>query len=71
MIPAASGNGFTETAFVETAPSPQSFLPRTVMSPETAELAYETVMLFVVLDPVAPSGSIQTYDVAFSMAGTV
>lgn len=50
----------TMITFVETAPSPQLFLPKTVISPDTAEVPKETVMLLVVLDPEAPEGRVHT-----------
>ena len=38
IVPAASGNGFTVIARLAIEPSPQAFVPFTVMFPEAAEL---------------------------------
>ncbi|MPM43279.1 hypothetical protein SDC9_89952 [bioreactor metagenome] len=62
---------FTVTGNVETAPSPQGLVPITVILPDVAEVPKSTAMLSVVLVPVAPVGKVQTYEVAFVIAGTV
>ena len=71
IVPAAKGNGSTVIASVEAEPSPQEFVPFTVMSPEIAVVPKSTSMLLVVLVPVAPLGNVQIYDVALVIAGTV
>jgi len=45
--------------------------PYTSIPPETADWPKFTLIVFVVLVPVAPSGRVHTYEVAFAIAGTV
>ena len=71
IVPAAAGNELTVTASDEDVPLPHELVPFTVIFPETAEELKSTVMLLVELVPVTPVGSVQVYDVAFVIAGTV
>ena len=58
VIVGVAGFTFTVIGNEETAPSPQEFVPLTVMFPEPADVPKSTVMLFVVLVPVAPVGNV-------------
>ncbi|MPM43280.1 hypothetical protein SDC9_89953 [bioreactor metagenome] len=60
IVPAAATKGVTVIASDEAAPLLQGLVPITVMLPDVAEVPKSTVMLFDVLVPVAPDGSVQT-----------
>ena len=70
MDEAASGSGFTSINKLADSPSPQSFTPFTLISPDVASVPKLTVMLWVELLPVAPGGKVQRYDVASSIGFT-
>ena len=59
-----AGKAFTVIANDEVAALLQAFIPFTIMFPEIAEVPKLTIMVLVVLVPVAPLGKVQIYEVA-------
>jgi len=71
VIIGAAGKGLTVTASDEAVPLPHELVPFTVTAPDRADVPKFTVMLFVLLVPDAPVGSVHIYDVALVITGTV
>ena len=70
IIPATSGKGLTVIGSEVKAPSPHAFTPLTVILPEVAVGPKFTVILFVLLVPVAPMGKVQLYVEALGIKGS-
>ena len=63
------GNVLTVISFETAILLPHAFTAFTEIFPDVAFAPKLTLMLFVVLVPVAPGGKVQRYDVAFSISG--
>ena len=70
MAPGFPGNEFTMIAFETALLFPHPFNAFTEIFPDFAFAPKLTLMLLVVLVPVAPGGKVQLYDSAFSVSGT-
>ena len=71
IAPAAEGNVFNVIARLEDVPLPQLLVPFTVILPDIALAPKFTLIVFVVLVPVAPVGKVQMYEVALAIVGIV
>ena len=71
IVPATAGSGFTVIDSVEVVPFPQALFPFTVMFPEVDEVPKFTIMVSLVLEPLALVGKVQIYEVELEIAGTV
>ena len=67
ISPGWEGAAFRVIASEEDGPSPQELEPLTEILSEMEVFPYKTVIVLVVLAPLAPAGNVQTYEVAFGI----